>query len=88
MNTTNASLLDGGNPGERASGVQGARLALIMTIFILTTSCVAPKRANLIVPRRCLKVDAASFTRPCNQREDGKIVCDGVVVTATCLQVR
>jgi hypothetical protein len=63
------------------------KLALVITLCVLTTGCVAPKRAAFIVPRRCLKIDAESFTRPCVQRADGKIVCDGVVFTATCLQV-
>ena len=67
--------------------VHDTKLALTLMLCLLATSCVAPKRANLVVPRRCIKVEAASFTRPCTQRLDGKIVCDGVVVTATCMQV-
>ena len=53
----------------------------------MATGCVTPKRTNLVIPRRCLKVDEQSFTRPCQERVDGKLVCDGVVVTATCLKV-
>jgi hypothetical protein len=62
------------------------KLGLVITLCGLTTGCVAPKRATFVVPRRCLKVDVESFTRPCVQRADGKIVCDGVVLTATCVQ--
>jgi len=63
------------------------RLLLVAVILIMATGCVTPKRTNLVIPRRCLKVDEQSFTRPCQERVDGKLVCDGVVVTATCLKV-
>ena len=63
-------------------------VALVAVLSLcLATGCVAPKRAaSFVVPKRCIKVDAQSFTRPCKQLADGKIVCDGVVVTATCVQ--
>ena len=64
-----------------------AKLALVFVFCALATGCVAPKRASLVVPRRCLKLDTASFTRPCMQRTDGKLLCDGVVVTATCIEM-
>jgi hypothetical protein len=35
-----------------------------------------------------MKVSVQSFTQPCLQRLDGKIVCDGVVITANCLLPR
>jgi hypothetical protein len=63
------------------------RLALLVVFWAFATGCVAPKRAIFVVPRRCLKIDAQSFTRPCVQRADGKLLCDGVVVTTTCIQV-
>lgn len=63
------------------------RLALLVVLWAFATGCVAPKRAIFVVPRRCLKIDAQSFTRPCVQRPDGKLLCDGVVVTATCVAV-
>jgi hypothetical protein len=63
-----------------------ARLGSI--VLILTTGCVAPKRASLVIPQRCIHVNAESFTRPCARRNDGKLVCDGVVVSALCVQVR
>ena len=56
--------------------------------LILTTGCVTPKRASLVIPQRCVHVDAESFTRPCARRNDGKLVCDGVVVSAMCVEVR
>jgi hypothetical protein len=62
-------------------------LALNVLICLLAVGCVAPKRtASFGVPVRCMKVDSESFTQPCRQRSDGKLLCDGVVVTATCVQ--
>jgi len=63
------------------------RLALLVVLWGIATGCVAPKRVNFFVPPRCQKIDAASFTRPCVQRADGKLLCDGVIVTATCIQL-
>ena len=63
-----------------------ARLGLVL--LILATGCVAPKRASLVIPQRCLRVNAESFTRPCARRSDGKLVCDGVVVSAMCVEVK
>ena len=57
-------------------------------LLILTTGWVAPKRASLVIPQRCIHVNAESFTRPCARRSDGKLVCDGVVVSAMCVEVR
>jgi hypothetical protein len=61
------------------------RLVMVLILCALTAGCLAPKR-TYIVPRQCLKINAQSFTRPCMQRSDGKLVCDGVVITATCVQ--
>jgi hypothetical protein len=62
-------------------------LALLVVFWVFTSGCVAPKRASFVIPRRCQKIDAQSFTRPCTQRADGKFLCDGVVVTATGIEV-
>jgi hypothetical protein len=64
-----------------------AGLVLLLAFCNLVTGCAAPRRKSFVVPRRCLKIDAQSFTRPCMQRVDGKLLCDGVVVTATCVDV-
>lgn len=64
--------------------------ALVAALCVVTVGCVTtPKRpaSSLVVPGRCLKMTAESFTRPCAQRPDGKLVCDGVIVTATCVEV-
>jgi len=64
------------------------RSALALLLCIVAPGCLAPKRANLVVPRRCIRIVPESFTRPCSPRSDGKLVCDGVVVTATCVAVK
>jgi len=76
----NQSLLQG------SASLRKAKLALILTVCIVATGCIAPKRASFVIPRRCMKINVQSFTRPCVQRADGKLVCDGVVVTATCVE--
>lgn len=62
-------------------------LAFAVVFCVLLAGCVTPKRAGMVVPSRCLKLTAASFTQPCAQRSDGKLICDRVVVTATCVEV-
>ncbi|HEY1263951.1 MAG TPA: hypothetical protein VGF06_10525 [Terriglobales bacterium] len=71
-------------PGSRTR----IRLLLLAAICTVGVGCIAPTRAaHLIVPSRCMKLNVQSFTRPCSQREDGKLVCDGVVITASCVEV-
>ncbi len=86
MNTTDNRLNYKLALVRRPAGSRKTRLALILIVCTLATGCVAPKRASFVVPRRCMKINVQSFTRPCVQRADGKLVCDGVVVTATCLE--
>jgi hypothetical protein len=62
------------------------RLALLIVFSAFASGCLVPKRATFFVPRRCQKVDVQSFTQPCVQRTDGKLLCNGVVVTATCIE--
>jgi hypothetical protein len=71
---------------RRPAGSRNISLALIVIACTVATGCVAPKRASFVVPRRCMKINVQSFTRPCAQRADGKLVCDGVVLTATCIE--
>lgn len=59
-----------------------------LVLSVLGIGCMTPKRAEtFVVPGRCVKVNVQSFTRPCMQRADGKLVCDGVVITADCVTV-
>ncbi len=62
-------------------------LVLLLVVGAVTTGCLAPKRSTLFIPRRCMKVAVDSFTKPCVERADGKLVCDQVVVTASCVQM-
>jgi len=71
---------------RRQASSRNISLALILIACTVATGCVGPKRPGFVVPRRCMKINVQSFTRPCVQRADGKLVCDGVVVTATCLE--
>jgi hypothetical protein len=59
--------------------------AVLLVLLGLCTGCIQPHQ-HFQVPLACLQFTADSFTGPCNQRDDGKIVCEKVVVTATCLQ--
>jgi len=72
---------------RRSVSSRTTRLALLVVFWAFAVGCLAPKQARLVFPSRCLKVNAQSFTRPCVQRVDGKLLCDGVVVTATCVEV-
>ena len=72
---------------DRSHVLRNVSVVLLLAGLSFATGCVAPKRASFVVPKRCIKVDSQSFTRPCRQQEDGKIMCDGVIVTATCIEV-
>jgi hypothetical protein len=63
------------------------KVALLVVFWAFATGCALPKRTRFVVPPRCQKIDVQSFTRPCVQRADGKLLCDGVVITATCIEV-
>src|SRR5437016_8005208 len=45
--------------------------------------CVHVRSSTLIIPAHCVKVSIRSFTQPCLQRMDGKLLCNGVVITAS-----
>jgi hypothetical protein len=61
-----------------------AAIALV-ACALPSIGCMQPHR-EFQVPFSCLQFTAASFTGPCHERPDGRIVCDKVVVTATCMQ--
>jgi len=52
---------------------------------LFSEGCLSPRQAAFMVPAHCLKIGVESFTQPCIQRADGKLVCNGVVITANCL---
>jgi hypothetical protein len=78
--------LEGISVLRRRVTTQSLRLAICLLICYWTAGCVAPKRASFVIPKRCIGISAQSFTRPCSQRLDGKLVCDGVVITAKCFE--
>lgn len=57
-------------------------------LLLFTVGCMTPKRANYIVPAHCMRIDIKSFTKPCEQRTNGTLVCDRVVVKASCIAPR
>ena len=71
----------------RAHQLRDRVVVLTIGFCSLLSGCAVPKRAHLVVPSRCMKLSATSFTRPCTQRPDGKLLCDGVVVQASCMKV-
>src|SRR5882724_12635688 len=64
-----------------------ARRCLLL-FLLCSTGCVASKRAYLVIPVCCSRVNSESFTRPCASRTGGELVCDGVVVTPNCVALR
>ncbi len=58
---------------------------VLLAALLLLTGCVHVRRTGLVIPAACVRVNIQSFTRPCAQRPDGKFVCDGVVITASCV---
>jgi hypothetical protein len=59
----------------------------LLTCIVPSTGCMQPRHSRFQVPVACLHFTAESFTGPCKERNDGKIICDKVVVTARCIQV-
>jgi hypothetical protein len=52
---------------------------------LFSEGCMSPRRTAFIVPAHCLKIGVESFTQPCIQRADSKLICNGVVITANCV---
>ena len=61
-----------------------SRIVLLAALCSLT-GCLHVRHSRYVIPAHCVRVSIQSFTQPCAQRSDGKIVCDGVVITASCL---
>lgn len=60
------------------------KMGLVAALCFLS-ACVQVRNPRYIVPSRCIAINIQSFTQPCQQHPDGKIVCNGVVITASCL---
>jgi hypothetical protein len=59
--------------------------SVIAVVCLSSGACLAPRRMGFMIPAHCLKIGVESFTQPCTQRTDGKLVCNGVVITANCV---
>ena len=79
-------LATSGSPAVQKTRYKKAARAAFLLFVMASGGCIRAHRTNFQVPVRCMEVTADSFTGPCNQRRDGKIVCDKVVVTASCVQ--
>lgn len=55
---------------------------LLLAVLVSLTGCLHARHSEFVIPARCVRVSVQSSTRPCTQLLDGKIVCDGVVITA------
>ena len=61
-----------------------SRIVLLAALCSLS-GCLHVRHSRYVIPAHCVRVSIQSFTQPCAERSDGKIVCDGVVITASCL---
>jgi hypothetical protein len=57
----------------------------LAALLLVSTGCIHVRSSKFVIPARCVVVSIQSFTEPCAQRADGKIVCNGVVITANCI---
>jgi hypothetical protein len=63
-----------------------ARLLFVsLMVGLFSEGCLPPRREAFIIPAHCVKIGVESFTQPCTQRANGKLVCNGVVITANCV---
>ena len=60
-----------------------SRIALLAALPV-STGCIHARSSKFVIPSRCVTVNIQSFTEPCTERADGKLVCNGVVITANC----
>jgi hypothetical protein len=73
-------------PWWEKSGKGAATGRIVLAAALLfSTGCVHAHSARFIIPARCVGVNIQSFTEPCVPRDDGKLVCNGVVITANCV---
>jgi hypothetical protein len=56
----------------------------LLAVLISLTGCLHV-RQGFVIPAHCVRVSVQSFTQPCTGLPDGKFVCNGVVITASCM---
>jgi hypothetical protein len=57
----------------------------LLAVLISLTGCPHVRRAGFLIPAHCVRVSVQNFTQPCSGLPDGKFVCNGVVITASCM---
>ncbi len=62
------------------------KIAGLLLLLFPAGGCVHASHLKFIVPSRCAKVSIEDFTRPCHQLADGKLLCNAVVVSVSCIQ--
>jgi len=63
----------------------GLLAVVLLGMLVSLTGCISLRHSEFVIPARCVRVSVQSFTLPCTERPDGKFVCDGVVITASCV---
>ncbi len=58
---------------------------VLLAALLAATGCIHVRSSKFVILARCVTISIQSFTEPCAQRADGKIVCNGVVITANCV---
>lgn len=68
------------------AGVATVGKIILVTLLLFCTGCATVRpRPEFVIPARCIAIRVQSFTKPCTSRQDGKFVCDGVVIAANCM---
>jgi hypothetical protein len=66
-----------------------ANLIVALSCLLMGSACVhAGGVRKYVIPPRCIRIEVQSFTQPCTPRPDGKLLCNGVVISAYCLEAR
>ncbi len=61
------------------------RTVATAALLMVLTGCLHVRQSGLVIPARCVRVNVQSFTQPCSGLSDGKFLCNGVVITASCM---
>ena len=79
------SVIEENGLRKRGGRVATACLITLAAALVVSTGCIHVRPAQFVIPARCVAMKIQSFTEPCLQRDDGKLICNGVVITATCV---
>ena len=56
----------------------------LLAVLISLTGCLYVRHPGFVIPARCVRVSVQSFTKPCSELRDGRFVCNGVLIAASC----